>query len=59
MPGPLTMTARGNQGRDICADDRDRKLWLKTLDEAYDTFTFLRAPQPPDRAAINPLRGPF
>ena len=21
--------ARGNQGRDICDDDRDRKLWLK------------------------------
>ena len=23
--------ARGNQGRDIYADDRNRKLWLKTL----------------------------
>ncbi len=26
--------ARGNQGRDICDDDRDRKLWLETLGEA-------------------------
>jgi hypothetical protein len=26
--------ARGNQGRDIYADDRDRKLWLETLGEA-------------------------
>ena len=25
---------RGNQGRDIYADDRDRKLWLETLGEA-------------------------
>ena len=28
--------ARGNQGRDIYADDRDRKLWLKTLGEACE-----------------------
>jgi putative transposase len=28
--------ARGNQGRDIYADDRDRKLWLETLGEAGD-----------------------
>ncbi len=26
--------ARGNQGRDIYADERDRKLWLETLGEA-------------------------
>jgi hypothetical protein len=26
--------ARGKQGRDIYADDRDRKLWLATLGEA-------------------------
>ena len=26
--------ARGDQGRDIYADDRDRKLWLATLGEA-------------------------
>src|ERR1035437_3027598 len=26
--------ARGNQGRDIYADERDRKLWLATLGEA-------------------------
>jgi putative transposase len=26
--------ARGNQGQDIYADDRDRKLWLATLGEA-------------------------
>src|SRR5665647_33446 len=26
--------ARGNQGRHIYADDRDRKLWLETLGEA-------------------------
>ena len=26
--------ARGNQGRDIYADDRDRKLWRATLGEA-------------------------
>jgi REP element-mobilizing transposase RayT len=26
--------ACGNQGRDIYADDRDRKLWLATLGEA-------------------------
>ena len=26
--------ARGNQGRDIYADDGDRKLWLETLGEA-------------------------
>ena len=25
--------ARGNQGRDIYADERDRKLWLATLGE--------------------------
>jgi putative transposase len=24
--------ARGNQGRDIYADDQDRKLWLEALD---------------------------
>ena len=29
--------ARGNQGRDIYADDRDRKLWLATLGEACET----------------------
>jgi hypothetical protein len=28
--------ARGNQGRDICADARDRKLWLATLGEACE-----------------------
>jgi hypothetical protein len=28
--------ARGNQGRDIYADDRDRKLWLETLGEACE-----------------------
>jgi putative transposase len=28
--------ARGNQGRDIYADDRDRKLWLTTLGEACE-----------------------
>ena len=28
--------ARGNQGRDIYADDRDRKLWLATLGEACE-----------------------
>jgi REP element-mobilizing transposase RayT len=28
--------ARGNQGRDIYADDRDRKLWLETLGQACE-----------------------
>ena len=28
--------ARGNQGRAIYADDRDRKLWLATLGEACE-----------------------
>jgi hypothetical protein len=28
--------ARGNQGRDTYADDRDRKLWLATLGEACE-----------------------
>jgi putative transposase len=28
--------ARGNQGRDIYADDQDRKLWLATLAEACE-----------------------
>jgi putative transposase len=28
--------ARGNQGRDIYGDDRDRKLWLETLGEACE-----------------------
>src|ERR1035437_176021 len=28
------VTARGNQGRAIYADERDRKLWLETLGEA-------------------------
>ena len=28
--------ARGNQGRDIYAGERDRKLWLATLGEAYE-----------------------
>ena len=28
--------ARGNQGRDIYADDLDHKLWLATLDEACE-----------------------
>ena len=28
--------ARGNQGRHIYADDRDRKLWLETLGEACE-----------------------
>src|ERR1035438_4875458 len=28
--------ARGNQGRDIYADERDRKLWLATLGEACE-----------------------
>ena len=28
------VVARGNQGRNIYADDRDRKLWLATLGEA-------------------------
>ena len=26
--------ARGNQGRPICADDADRKMWVATLAEA-------------------------
>jgi len=34
---PIGMAvARGNQGRDIYADDRDRKLWLGTLGEACE-----------------------
>ncbi|MCX6922600.1 MAG: hypothetical protein NT154_05205 [Verrucomicrobia bacterium] len=28
--------ARANQGRDNCADDRDRKLWPETLGEACE-----------------------
>ena len=28
--------ARGNQGRHIYADERDRKLWLETLGEACE-----------------------
>ena len=28
--------ARGNQGRAIFADERDRKLWLATLGEACE-----------------------
>jgi REP element-mobilizing transposase RayT len=28
--------ARGNQGRDIYADDQDRKLWLEALDEGCE-----------------------
>jgi hypothetical protein len=28
--------ARGNQGRDIYADEPDRKLWLATLGEACE-----------------------
>jgi hypothetical protein len=28
--------ARGNQGRDIYADERGRKLWLATLGEACE-----------------------
>jgi len=28
--------ARGNQGRDIYADDRDRKLWLETPADACE-----------------------
>ena len=28
--------ARGNRGRDIYADERDRKLWLATLDETCE-----------------------
>jgi hypothetical protein len=28
--------ARGNQGRDICAHDRNRKLWLKTRGDACE-----------------------
>jgi REP element-mobilizing transposase RayT len=28
--------ARGNQGQDIYADDRDRKLWLETLGQACE-----------------------
>jgi hypothetical protein len=30
------MMARANQGRDICADDGDRKLWLETLAAACE-----------------------
>jgi hypothetical protein len=33
--------ARGNQRRDIFADDRDRKLWLETLGEACEKTDFL------------------
>ena len=28
--------ARGNQGRDLYADDPNRKLWLKTLGDACE-----------------------
>ena len=28
--------ARGNQGRAICGDERDRKLWLKTRGEVCE-----------------------
>jgi hypothetical protein len=28
--------ARGNQGREIYGDERDRKLWLETLGEACE-----------------------
>ena len=34
--------ARGNQGRDIYADDRDRKLWMETLGEACEKTGWLR-----------------
>jgi hypothetical protein len=34
--GRFHVMARGNQGRDIYADDRDRKLWLATLGEACE-----------------------
>jgi len=30
------VTARVNQGRDICADGADRRLWLRTLAEACE-----------------------
>ena len=36
--------ARGNQGRDIYADDRDRKLWLETLGETCEKTEGLHAP---------------
>jgi len=36
--------ARGNQGRDIYADDRDRKLWPETLGGACERTEGLRAP---------------
>jgi hypothetical protein len=32
--------ARGNQGRDIYADDRGRKLWLETLGEAWENASW-------------------
>jgi len=34
--------ARGSQGRDIYADERDRKLWLETLGEACEKTEGLR-----------------
>jgi hypothetical protein len=48
-PGPFTILlrpwlccggkgvmARGNHGREICADDQDRKLWLEALAEGCE-----------------------
>ena len=32
----MYVMARGNQGGDIYADDRDRKLWLTTLGEGCE-----------------------
>jgi putative transposase len=44
--------ARRNQGRDIYADDRDRKLWLATLDEACEkTGWRIHWPAEAERAA--------
>jgi hypothetical protein len=36
--------ARANQGRDICADDRDRNLWLETLAEAREKTAWRALP---------------
>jgi hypothetical protein len=44
--------SHGNQGRDIYADDRDRKLWLATLDEACEKSGWrIRWPAEAERAA--------
>jgi len=55
---PCHLMARDNQGRDIYADERSRKLWLETLGHARDKTKGLRGVHGRAGAGVGAQAGP-